>query len=216
MELADGALPPAGDAGPQAGAPTLDAATDYLVPRIIPTVTFRQPSPGSRASIEPMLNTARKVKQPSTRASNSTPTLLTLGEAAATSLLFVGGSLFLTLLVRRRSQRQAILRAGYPQTVGSDRSASRERSSDGFQAAGHATRCGGGLHAKPAGTQAQPQAGRSVDSAPFQRARLFEPLSRIGFLIGGLLTDDKWASARRVSGHACCESGRFRQKMRLL
>jgi hypothetical protein len=117
VELADGALPSARAAGPQAGAPTLDAATEYLVPRIIPTVTFRQPSPGPQASIEPMLNASRKVEQPSTRASNSTPILVTLGEAAATSLLFVGGSLFLTLLLRRRSQRQAILRASNPQAV---------------------------------------------------------------------------------------------------
>jgi len=117
IELADGALPSARAAVPQAGAPTLDAATEYLVPRVIPTVTFRQPSPGPQTSVEPIVNAARTVEQPSTRASNFTPTLVALTEAAATSLLFVGGGLFLTLLLRRRSQKPALPRGSNPQMV---------------------------------------------------------------------------------------------------
>jgi hypothetical protein len=117
IEFADRALPSVRTAVPQAGAPTLDATTEYLVPRIIPTVTFRQPPPGRRTSIQPIINSARTVEQPSTRASNSTPALVALTEAAATSLLFVGGGLFLTLLLRRRSQKQAILRGSNPQMV---------------------------------------------------------------------------------------------------
>src|SRR5262249_13189818 len=110
IEFADGALPSTHTAVPQAGAPALDAATEYLVPRIVPTVTFRQPSPGPQASMGPIVKAPRTIEQPSTRASNSTPTLVALTEAAATTLIFVGGSLLLTLLFRRRSQTQAILR----------------------------------------------------------------------------------------------------------
>ena len=115
LEFADGALPSASTAVPQAGAPTLDGATEYLVPRVIPTISFRQPSPGPQTSVEPIVKAARMVEQPSTRAGNSTSTLVALSEAAATSLLFVGGSLFLTLLLRRRSQKQALPRESNPQ-----------------------------------------------------------------------------------------------------
>jgi hypothetical protein len=109
IEPADGALPAARAAVTQAAAPTLNGATEYLVPRSIPTVTFRQPSLGAQAPMELIVKGARAVEQPSASAGNPTPSLVALAEAAATSLLFVGGSLFLVILLRRRSQRQAIL-----------------------------------------------------------------------------------------------------------
>src|SRR5262249_57708586 len=74
LESKDGALPSALTAVSQAAASTRDAATDYLVPRIVPTVTFRQPSPDPQTSMEPIAKAARTVEQSSTRASNSTPT----------------------------------------------------------------------------------------------------------------------------------------------
>lgn len=116
-EFVDGALPSARSAVPQAGAATLDTATEYLVPRIVPTVTFRQPSPNPQTSMQPIVNAAQTMEQPSTRPSNSTPALAALTEAAATSLLFIGGGLFLTLLLRRRWQEQAVLRDSNPQMV---------------------------------------------------------------------------------------------------
>ena len=115
IEPADGALPAAGTAVTEAAAPPLDGATKYLVPRSIPTVTFRQPSLGAQAPMEPIVKGAGAVEQPSVRAGNSTLSLVALTEAAATSLLFVGGSLFLTLRLRRRSQSQTILGGSDPQ-----------------------------------------------------------------------------------------------------
>lgn len=69
-EFVDGALPSARSAVPQAGAATLDTATEYLVPRIVPTVTFRQPSPNPQTSMQPIVNAAQTMEQPSTRPSN--------------------------------------------------------------------------------------------------------------------------------------------------
>jgi hypothetical protein len=94
-------LPAARAAVTQTAAPTLDGATEYLVPHNIPTVTFRQPSLAAQAPMELIAKGARAVEQPSAH--------LALAEAAATSLLFVGGSLFLVILLRRRSQGRAIL-----------------------------------------------------------------------------------------------------------
>ena len=115
IKSGDGALPAVHTAVTQAAAPTLDGATKYLVPRSIPTVTFRQPSLGAQVTMEPAVKGARAVEQPSTRAGNSTPSLVGLSEVTATGLLFVGGTLFLTILLRRRSQRQAILGESDPQ-----------------------------------------------------------------------------------------------------
>ncbi len=114
-ELPDDSLPAARTAVPQAATPTLDAATKYLVPRSIPTVTFRQQSPGAQTPLEPLGNAGRAVEQPSAGAGNFTFALVSLTEAAATSLLFIGGGFFLTHLLRRRSKKQTNLRVGDPQ-----------------------------------------------------------------------------------------------------
>ena len=90
---------------PQAAAPTVDAATKYLIPRSIPTVSFRKPD--QRTPLEPTFKAARAAEQTSAGVDNS---FAMLSEAAATSLLFVGGSLLLTHLLRRKSGKQAILR----------------------------------------------------------------------------------------------------------
>jgi hypothetical protein len=104
-------VPPAVSAPvPQAPAPTLDAAAKYLVPRSVPTVTFRALSPDGRTPFEPKNNASRAPEQPPARVGNPSPTPVALAEAVATCLLFVGGILFVTLLARRRSQWPAILR----------------------------------------------------------------------------------------------------------
>jgi hypothetical protein len=116
IELADDSLPAARTTVPQAAIPTLDAATKYLVPRSIPTVTFRQISPDTQTPLEPLGNAERAVEQPSPGGGgNSTFALVALTEAGATSLLFIGGGFFLTHLLRRRSKKQTILRVGDPQ-----------------------------------------------------------------------------------------------------
>jgi hypothetical protein len=107
IELADGALPAARTTVPQAAAPTVDAAMKYLVPRSIPTVSFRKQLPDQQTPLEPTFKAARAAEQTSAGVDNS---FAMLGEAAATSLLFVGGSLLLTHLLRRKSRKQAILR----------------------------------------------------------------------------------------------------------
>ena len=89
---------------PQAAAPTVDAATKYLIPRSIPTVSFRKPD--QRTPLEPTFKAARAAEQTSAGVDNS---FAMLSEAAATSLLFVGGSLLLTHLLRRKSGKQAIV-----------------------------------------------------------------------------------------------------------
>ena len=114
-ELADNSLPAARTTVPQAATPTLDAATKYLVPRSIPTVTFRQLSPDAQTPLEPLGNAGPAVEQPSAGGDNSTFALVALTEAAAVSLLFIGGGFFLTHLLRRRSKKQTILRVGDPQ-----------------------------------------------------------------------------------------------------
>ena len=106
--LADDSLPAARTTVPQAATPTLDAATKYLVPRSIPTVTFRQLSPGAQTPLEPLGNAGRAVEQPSGGAGNFTFALVALTEAAATSLLLIGGGFFLTHLLRRRSKKKTI------------------------------------------------------------------------------------------------------------
>jgi hypothetical protein len=115
IELADDSLPVARTTVPQVATPTLDAATKYLVPRSIPTVTFRQKSPDAQTPLEPLGNAGRAVEQPPAGGrGNSTFALKALTEAAATSLLFIGGGFFLTHLLRRRSKKQTILRVGDP------------------------------------------------------------------------------------------------------
>jgi len=106
IELTDGPLPAARATVPQAATPTLDAATKYLVPRSVPTVTFRKPSPDARTPLE----RGEVALQPSAPRGNFA--FVALSEAAATSLLFVGGGLFLTHLLRRRSQKQTALNGG--------------------------------------------------------------------------------------------------------
>lgn len=115
--LADDSLPAARTTVPQAATPTLDAATKYLVPRSIPTVTFRQLSPGAQTPLEPLGNAGRAVEQPSAGAGNFTFALVALTEAAATSLLLIGGGFFLTHLLRRRSKKKTILRVDDPQVA---------------------------------------------------------------------------------------------------
>jgi hypothetical protein len=101
-ELADTVLPDGGTTAPQAAAPALAAATRDLVPRSIPTITFRRPSPDAQNRLQPTGETARAIAQTPARVDNSTPMLVVLAEVAATGLLFAGGGLFLTHLLRRR------------------------------------------------------------------------------------------------------------------
>jgi hypothetical protein len=115
IELADDTVSAVRSTVPQAAAPALDAATKYLVPRSVPTITFRHLSPDARTPFGATLNAAGAAEQSSARVGNSSLTLVALAEAAATSSLFVGGGLFVTLLLRRRSQKQAILRRYDPQ-----------------------------------------------------------------------------------------------------
>jgi hypothetical protein len=176
IELANDALPASGTTAPQAE-PTLDAATKYLVPRSVPTITFRRLSPGAQAPLEPSVKAARAVEQQPARMGNSTPTLVALSEAAATGLLFVGGGLFLTLLLRRRSQNQAFL----------DESDSQMAAPSGVPVV-TAPPTASKLPDTPAVTadefsQSLRELRRNLRRAEasiqrrFQRARLFEPLS---------------------------------------
>jgi hypothetical protein len=107
IELADDALPAARTTIPQAAAPTDDAATKYLIPRSVSTVSFRKQLPDQQTPLESIFKAAREAEQTSTGVDNS---LAMLSEAAATSLLVVGGSLLLTHLLRRKSRKQAFLR----------------------------------------------------------------------------------------------------------
>jgi hypothetical protein len=90
---------------PPATAPTFEAVTSYLVPRSVPTVSFRQLSPDAKAPIS-------AAEQPSQGAGNFIFAPASPTEAAATGLLFIGGGLFLSHLLRRRSRKQTILRVG--------------------------------------------------------------------------------------------------------
>jgi len=96
----------------QAAAPAPDAAAKYLVPRTIPTITFRRPSADAPTRLEPIGKTARAIGQTSADAGDSTSTLVVLTEAAATGLLFAGGGLFLAHLARRRLPKLAASRGG--------------------------------------------------------------------------------------------------------
>jgi hypothetical protein len=105
IELADDSLRTARTTVPPATAPTFDAVTSYLVPRSVPTVSFRQLSPDAKAPIS-------AAEQPSKGVGNFIFAPVSPTEAAATGLLFIGGGLFLSHLLRRRSRKQTILRAG--------------------------------------------------------------------------------------------------------
>jgi len=104
-ELADAVLPGGGATAPQAAAPALAAAARDLVPRSIPTIAFRRPSPETQRRSQPTGESGRATAQTSARVDNSTSTLVVFAEVAATGLLFAGGGLFLTHLLRRRQMQ---------------------------------------------------------------------------------------------------------------
>jgi hypothetical protein len=110
IERAEDALPVAGTALPQVAAPAPGATAEYLVPRSIPTISFRRPSPDARTPSEPTVQMARAAEQRSAHVGNFTFTPVGFATAATTGLLFVGGGLFLRGFLRRRSQKQAVLR----------------------------------------------------------------------------------------------------------
>jgi hypothetical protein len=105
IELADDSLRAARTTLPPATTPTFDAVTSYLVPRSVPTVSFRQLSPDAKAPISAAEETSKGVGN--FIFAPASPT-----EAAATGLLFIGGGLFLSHLLRRRSRKQKILPEG--------------------------------------------------------------------------------------------------------
>jgi hypothetical protein len=110
IELADAPLPAAETTASQVAAPALDAATKYLIPRSVPTITFRRPLPDARTPLGPISETARATGQTSAPVGNFTSTPVVLAEVAATGLLFAGGGLFLTHLLRRRPQKRTVSR----------------------------------------------------------------------------------------------------------
>jgi hypothetical protein len=100
----DIALPVEQTTLPQAAASLVEPSPEYLIPRSVPTVTYRRSPRGPKTASGPTVSAARS--QTPVAAGNSTIVLLAV--AAATGLLLAGGVFHLTHRVHRRSREQAI------------------------------------------------------------------------------------------------------------
>lgn len=100
------ALPAEQMALPQAAASLVQPSSEYLVPRSVPTITYRRPPPSAQTAARPAVSAARSAEQTSPGAGNSN--IVLLAGAAAAGLLFAGGVVHFTRRVRRRSRKHAV------------------------------------------------------------------------------------------------------------
>jgi hypothetical protein len=102
----DIALPTEQTRLPQIAAPLDAPSSQYLIPRSVPTITYRGPSPIAQSASGPAVSAARSANQTSLGAGHSN--IVLLAGAAAAGLLFAGGVFHFTRHVHRRSRKQAV------------------------------------------------------------------------------------------------------------